>query len=140
MLVVAGPTSGCMGARPGPPHRRHDPAPMRFPMPSREVSSPMPVQFPTLNPETGELVPTDYYTVGEVAEMLHVSHSTVRRRILAGEWPHLTIAQGHYMSAPDVGWVVERNTVNPEPPPAPCNGSRPELGIPLSDTDLEGIR
>jgi excisionase family DNA binding protein len=98
----------------------------------------MPVQFPTLNAETGELVPTDYYTVGEVAELLHVSHSTVRRRILAGRWPHITIAQGHYMAAPDVAWVVEESRVDPTPA-NPCNGSRPELGIPLTDTDLEGM-
>jgi len=99
----------------------------------------MPVSFPTLNPDTGELVPTDYYTVGEVAAMLHVSHSTVRRRILDREWPHLTIAQAHYMSAEHVARVVAMHTVEPEPE-LPPNDGRPKLGTPLTDKDLEGIR
>jgi AraC-like DNA-binding protein len=100
----------------------------------------MPVPFPTLNPETGELVPTDYYTVGEVAALLHVSHTTVRRRILANEWPHLTIAQAHYMSAEHVARVVAMHTVAPEPAVGPDDPPPPKLGTPLSDRDLEGIR
>src|SRR5262245_2019923 len=99
----------------------------------------VPVQFPTLDPATGELVPTDYYTVGEVAALLHVSHSTVRRRILAGEWPHLTIAQGHFLSAEHIAAVVAMHTHEPGPAVPPGNGV-PKLGTPLSDTDLEGIR
>lgn len=99
----------------------------------------MPVPFPTLDPETGELVPTDYYTVGEVAELFHVSHSTVRRMILDGKWPHLTIAHSHYMSAAHVAEVVAMNTHEPGPA-VPELDRPPKLGIPLSDRDLEGIR
>jgi hypothetical protein len=93
---------------------------------------------------TGELVPTDYYNVGEVAEMLHVSHSTVRRRILEGDWPHLTIAQGHYLNAEMVADVVAMHTSRPnavdkvaaDPPPA----LSPRLGTPVDPEDLEGFR
>lgn len=99
----------------------------------------MPVPFPTLDPETGELVTMPYWTVGEVAALLHVSHSTVRRRILADEWPHLTIAQAHYMNARHVAAVVAMHTVEPRPAVPEAEGP-PKLGTPLSDTDLEGIR
>jgi hypothetical protein len=99
----------------------------------------MPVSFPTMNPDTGELVPTDYYTVGEVAAMLHVSHSTVRRMILIGEWDHMTLAHVHYMSAAHIAAVVDRATVEARPA-IPETTEPPKLGVPLSDTDLEGIR
>lgn len=99
----------------------------------------MPVPFPTLNPDTGRLESMDYYTVGEVAELLHVSHSTVRRFILAGEWPHLTIAHAHYMSAAHVAEVVAMNT-HEAGPAIPEPEGPPKLGTPLADRDLEGIR
>src|SRR5262245_42260044 len=101
----------------------------------------MPVSFPTMDPDTGHLVDRDYYTVGEVAAMLHVSHSTVRRRILAGEWDHLTIAQGHYMDAAMVVAVVEKHIHRAGPCPEldTDTGRRPRLGTPLSDDDLEGM-
>lgn len=100
----------------------------------------MPEQFPTLDPATGELVDTTYYGIEEVAAMLHASPSVVRRRILAGEWPHLTIARKHWMSAEDVAWVVADATVEPPPFPGVPEGGPPKLGTPLTDKDLEGIR
>jgi excisionase family DNA binding protein len=99
----------------------------------------MPVSFPTLDPDSGELVPVDYFTVGEVAALLHVSHSTVRRRVLANEWPHLTIAGGHYLNAVQVAAVVRMHTVEPTPA-VPEDTRPPRLGTPLTDTDLEGVR
>lgn len=99
----------------------------------------MPVDFPTLDPETGDLVPTPYYTVGEVAELLHVSHWTVRERIRRGEWPHLAIASGHYLSAAMVAEVVESCTV-PARPQVDDTPPPPRLGTPMTDQDLEGIR
>jgi len=100
----------------------------------------MPETFPTLDPATGELIPVLYYAIEEAAEMLHVSASSVRRRILAGEWPHLTIARSHWMSAENIGWVVAQSTVDPPPFPGIPTGGPPKLGTPLSDKDLEGIR
>lgn len=98
----------------------------------------MPVPFPTLDPATGELVTRDYFTIEEVAELLHMSPSTVRRRILDHAWPSLSIAQSHYMSAEHVAAVVAMHTVDPAPAvredPAP-----PKLGTPLTDADLEGM-
>jgi AraC-like DNA-binding protein len=99
----------------------------------------MPVLFPTLDPETGELADMTYYTLGEVAERLHVSHTTVRRRILAGDWPHLSIAQQHYMSAEHVARVMAMSTVEPARAIPECEGPA-KLGTPLADRDLEGIR
>lgn len=100
----------------------------------------MPESFPTLDPATGELVPVTYFDIDEAAEMLHVSPSTVRRKILSGEWPHLTIARNHWMSVENIGWVVAESTVDPPPFPGIPTGGPPKLGTPLTDRDLEGIR
>jgi excisionase family DNA binding protein len=99
----------------------------------------MPVDFPTLDPESGDLVPTPYYTVGEVAELLHVSHWTVRDRLRRGEWPHLTIAGSHYLSGAMVADVVALCTVDPRPQVEDCPAP-PKLGTPVQDHDLEGFR
>lgn len=99
----------------------------------------MPVPFPTLDPETGELVATDYYTVGEVAALLHVSHATVRARIRSGEWRALRIATGFYMTAEHIGLVIDSCTHGGPPEPEPDPGP-PRLGIPVRDADLEGMR
>lgn len=100
----------------------------------------MPVPFPTLNPDTGELETLDYYTVDEVAALLHVHANTVRRRINGGEWPHLTIAQGHFLNAEQIAEVIALSTHKPAPD-IPCrDGEPPRLGVPLSDKDLEGLR
>ena len=72
--------------------------------------------------------------------MLHVSPLSVRRRILSGEWPHLTIARNHWMSAENIGWVVAQSTVDPPLFPGIPEGEPPSLGTPLTDPDLEGIR
>lgn len=98
----------------------------------------MPVSFPVLNPSTGQLDSQDFFTVGEVAELLHMSHSTVRRRIKSGRWPYFAPVPGaFYLSAQDVGYVVE--LLHHHPDPGPCDGhdTPPRLGIPLSDSDLE---
>ena len=102
----------------------------------------MPEQFPTLDPTTGELVEVTYYDIAEVAAMLHVSESTVRRNLFAKSdpWPHLTIGRGHWMSASDIGWVVAQSTVDPPPFPGVPEAGPARLGTPLTDRDLEGIR
>lgn len=102
----------------------------------------MPVPFPTLDPDTGTLVPTDYYTVGEVADLLHVSHSTVRRRIKAGDWSFFSPMTGAYFFSPaHVAEVMERQTHHaPELSECDATPPPPKLGTPLTDTDLEGIR
>lgn len=102
----------------------------------------MPETFPTLDPATGELVEIEYFSVDEVAAMLHLSSATVRRKIVDKQdpWPHITIIRGHWMSAADIGWVVAQSTVDPPPFPGIPTGGPPRLGIPLTDADLEGIR
>lgn len=103
----------------------------------------MPTPFPTLDPESGTLVPVDYYSVGEVAEMFHMSQATVRRRIKAGEFTVFQPVPGaYYMTAEHVAEVVAARTgkVAPPPPDVPEGGPPPRLGIPVHDADLEGIR
>lgn len=103
----------------------------------------MPVAYPSKDPETGELTEVDYFTVGEVAEMFHVSQATVRRRIKAGEWVVFEpVAGAYYMSPDHVAAVVESmtHTVGPPPPDVPEGGKPPRLGVPVDPTDLEGIR
>lgn len=98
----------------------------------------MPVSFPTRDPETGALVPTDYYPLGEVAELMHVSVTTVRRRIKEGEWSYFSPVPGsYYMSAAHVAEVIERNT---HPARRPDTPEPPRLGLPVAPHDLEPIR
>lgn len=98
----------------------------------------MPVPFPTLNPSTGELETVDYFTVEEVAELLHISHTTVRRRLLSGEWPHMKIAHGYFLSAEMVARVVKLSTHEPTVD-VERSDKPPRLGTPLGDRDLEGM-
>jgi hypothetical protein len=103
----------------------------------------LPTPFPELDPATGALVMRDYYAVGEVAEMFHVSHSTVRRRIRAGEWPYFEPVTGVYFLTAEHVDAVRRRLTHEAAPTTPEVGEDdrpPRLGIPLSDTDLEGVR
>lgn len=102
----------------------------------------MPVTIPTLDPSTGELVDREYWDMAEVAAMLHVSTTTVRRFVLAGDWPSLKLGRAHWLSAEHIGWIVDQGTTDPPPfPGIPDAADRPPvLGIPLADSDLEGIR
>jgi hypothetical protein len=106
----------------------------------------MPTPFPELDPETGQLTTVDYYSVGEVAELFHQSHSTVRRRIKSGEWPYFEPVHGtYYLSPVHVAEVVRKLTHDaaepcPEVDDDAAGDGPPRLGIPLSDTDLEGVR
>jgi len=103
----------------------------------------MPTPFPELDPDSGTLVQVDYYAVGEVADMFHMSHSTVRRRIRAGEWPSFEPVNGtYYLSAHHVAEVVQLLTHAARPPvlAGDDDDPPPRLGIPLADTDLEGVR
>ena len=102
----------------------------------------MPVTFPTLDPDSGELIQVDYFTIGEVADMFHVSHSTVRRRIKSGEWSFFSPIPGAYFMSPaHVAEVVRRNTHPAEDPPPAIDGTPPpaRLGTPMEDKDLEGL-
>lgn len=100
----------------------------------------MPETFPTVDPDTGELVPVSYYSIEDISELLHMSESTIRRRIKSGEWDWYfePLPGVYYMSPPMLAYVVESMTH--APPPPELDGPPPRrLGTPLSDTDLEGM-
>lgn len=102
----------------------------------------MPTPYPT-HAENGTLVDLDYWNVGELAAMFHMSQATVRRRIRSGEWVVFEPLPGVYlMSAEQIADAVAGMThkVVPPPPDLPEGGPPVRLGIPLTDTELEGIR
>jgi hypothetical protein len=100
----------------------------------------MPATYPHLDADTGELVPTTYYDVEEVADMLHVSANTVRRRLRDGEWDGLhPLARSWYMNAAQIADAVEtmQTRVQRE---ADTEQPVPLLGEPVDDHDLEPLR
>lgn len=109
----------------------------------------MPQTFPVLDPATGVLTDTDYYTITEVADMLHVSQSKAYRLMRADGWPHLQIGNAVWLSPQDVGAVVESMRRNDGPVPEGAE-SQPGLGIPVpadpwvsdddADQDPGGVR
>jgi hypothetical protein len=101
----------------------------------------MPIPFPSRDPEGGPTVQEDYWTVDELADMFHMSAATVRRRIRSGEWEVFEpVARTYYMNAAQVAAAMAAMThrVEPDPPDLPEAPTR--LGVPVADTDLEGIR
>lgn len=96
--------------------------------------------YPHLDEDTGELVPETYYEVEEVADMLHVSANTVRRRLRDGEWDGLhPLARAWLMNAAQIADAVatmQTSTQREAETPAPV----PLLGEPVDDTDLEPLR
>jgi hypothetical protein len=96
----------------------------------------MPTPFPSYDEATDSLIDRDYYDVDEVAAMLHVSVSTVHRRIIDGRWHALHVGHARYMSAAQVGEAVDSMRTGAtvrEPDP-------PKLGEPVGDVDLESLR
>lgn len=101
---------------------------------------PEPTVYPTEDPETGALVDVDYWQLGQVADMFHMSLATARRRVKSGEWvvfqplPGVFLMNAHQIAeahAAMTGRVVPHTDL----PDAPTR-----LGVPVDDTDLEGIR
>jgi hypothetical protein len=70
--------------------------------------------------------------------MLGVSESHVRRQAGSlGLWPHLRLANRLLFSVDHVERIVELSTVDPDAIPTDYV---PQLGTPMSDADLEGVR
>ena len=97
----------------------------------------MPVSIPTYDETTHELVPVAYYNPTEVAEMLPISETTVRRLLTEQAWPHVVFSGHRFMSAEQIGRAVELAMVDPDAIP---EGDEPaRLGTPMTDTDLESV-
>lgn len=73
-----------------------------------------PINFPRKDKRTGELVDVRYWSVWEVAEMLHVSPTTVRRRANAGIWPHFHPGRAVYFNADQIEYAVQQMTFDPD--------------------------
>jgi tRNA-dihydrouridine synthase len=99
----------------------------------------MPDLFVRRDPATGEAIQVPYYDAAEVAPMVGVSESHVRRKAKAGEWPHENPSGRRPIFTLDhVERIHELSTVDPDAIP---DGSGPaRLGTPMSDTDLEGVQ
>jgi hypothetical protein len=66
----------------------------------------MPVPFPDhVDPETGALAERDYYTVAELAAMLHTSERTVYARLKSGTWPYVRVVRTPYFSPDHVAEI-----------------------------------
>jgi hypothetical protein len=98
----------------------------------------MPVSFPIRDTETGALVDVEFFTLPEVADRLHMSLTTVKEYLRADKWPYLRVGRSRFMSAEDIARAVESGRHDPDRIPEATG--RPALGIPISDTDLEGLR
>lgn len=99
----------------------------------------MPINLPHRDPDTGELRDMPHFDIDEVAAMLHVSPTHVRRRSTGtGQWPHLRLAHRVWFSAEHVERIIELSTIDPDRIPEGEDIAR--LGTLLSDTDLEGVR
>lgn len=95
----------------------------------------MTIKFPHKDSITGELVEVDYWTLAEVAPMLHTAPATVRAKCRAREWPHLEVGGRFYFNANQIAAIVDLHTVHhddPEPP-LPLR-----LGVAVDDDDLPG--
>ena len=101
----------------------------------------MPTPYPVLDPDSGTLVEVDHYSVGEFADMFHMSATTVRRRIRAGEWVVFEPLPGVYMfTAEQVAAARAAMTHRVEPPRPDLPEAPRRLGVPVDDSDMEGIR
>jgi hypothetical protein len=93
----------------------------------------MPETFPTYDPETRSMVETEYLTLGEIADFLHLTKPTAKRMIEDEDWPHLVIARRIYVATEDFGQALEgmrRGGIPDGPEPR-------RLGVPiLSDPFL----
>lgn len=66
----------------------------------------MPETFPEWNERENRLVERDYYSLEELADMLHVSRDAAYRRMRADDWPRLEVLRRTWFSAEDVGAIV----------------------------------
>lgn len=98
----------------------------------------MPVQFPTADPNDPTTLRTlDYYSVDEVADMLHLSTSTVRARLASGAWPCLDLGvHRRFLSAEHIATIMELSTRGV----ADAMDAPPRIGTPVTDADTEGLR
>jgi hypothetical protein len=88
----------------------------------------MPEIFPTYDPETRQIVDVSYFTLTEIAEMLHLHRQTAKNMIEAEDWPRLVIAKKIYVAADDFGRALDgmrRGGIPDDPDDAP------RLGIPI---------
>jgi hypothetical protein len=93
----------------------------------------------TYDVERGTWVEVDYYSVPEVAAKLAVSESTIRRLIRVGVAHPYPATGAQHFSAADVAafyQALQGLEVVHEDHEHPAA----ELGRPVSDTDLEGLR
>lgn len=103
----------------------------------------MPTPYPEYDETTNTLVMVDYWSVGEVAAMFHMSGATVRRRVRAEGWDVFHPLPGVIMfSAKQVAEAKATMTgpiTNGHHPDIP-EGKAPRLGVPVDPTDLETFR
>lgn len=98
----------------------------------------MPVSYPHYDPETDRLVDHTYYTVSEVADLLHLSPSTVRQRIRDGVYDALKTGHGSFMDAAMIGEAVRLMRTNGAG--LDLDLEPPTIGRPVSDPDTESVQ
>lgn len=88
--------------------------------------------------DTGASTEIELFSAAEVAGMLPVSESFVRERMLSGEWESMMWGHRRYMTLAHVRGAVEWATRGGQA--IPERTEPPQLGTPVSDTDIEPIR
>ena len=98
----------------------------------------MPIDFPHVDAD-GKPYTVTYYSAGEAAPRLHVTHATLRDKCKRGEWPHLRIGGRIYLSDRNLARIVEMLTVDPDEIGQAwrAQDDRP-LGIVADDDEADG--
>lgn len=104
----------------------------------------MPVTFPTYDRQSGQLRDVEYYSLDELADMLHMAPATAYNRAMKDKWPCLRTNQGRRWYSPeDIGAILDMMRENDRPP----EDDGTALGIPIppdpwlrEDTDPGGVR
>jgi hypothetical protein len=100
----------------------------------------MPIDFPHVD-DDGKPYTVTYYSAGEAAPRLHVTHATLRDKCRRGEWPHLKIGGRTYLSDAHLARIVEMLTVDPDEIGQTWraqDGRERTLGIVADDDEAEG--
>jgi hypothetical protein len=98
-----------------------------------------PIEFPHRD-ENGNATTVTYYTAGEAAPRLHVTHATLREKCRRQEWPHLKMGGRIYLNDEQLARIVEMLTVDPDELGTAWRRDEGErrLGVVADDDEAEG--
>lgn len=106
----------------------------------------MPVKFPEWDDTENRLVERDYFSLSEVATMLHMSRSTAYEAMRAERWPYLKVARRVWISQTNLRTILDQMRHNDDGTAyAEGDDDGPALGLAMppdddGDQDPGGVR